>query len=282
MRRLLVLAVAGLLSAGPCVFAQPADDLKPLKAPGRGTLRGRVTWEGPLPDLTEINKALRQARDRMPEYRVPRDGRIEQQEWQISPGGGVRNVMVFLMPPPGTYFPMEKDDLDPAKAGWRKEVVMEVVELAYQPSHVVLFPQGRDAEGKVVKTGQVFKIRVRDPEHFIVRLDGDPANPGLAWLLEPGKEREVEIVPSRFPFLVSDNLHRWMRGSVRAFDHPYAVLTDGDGRFEIRNVPAGVQVRVQAWHPQTGWLSPNLRAGDPVEVPVGKVHEHTFKARLID
>jgi hypothetical protein len=282
MRRLLVLAVAGLLSVGPCVFAQPADDLKPLKAPGRGTLRGRVTWEGPLPDLTEINKALRQARDRMPNYLLPRDGRIEQQVWQISPGGGVRNVMVFLMPPPGTYFPMEKDDLDPAKAKWRKEVVMEVVELAYQPSHVILFPGGRDAEGKAVKTGQVFKVRVRDPDHFVVKVAGGAGNPGSAWLLQSGQEREAPVAPEWVPVSVSDPLHPWLQGWVRTFDHPYAVLTDGDGRFELRNVPAGVQVRVQAWHSQTGWLSPKLRAGDPVEVPVGKVVEHTFKARLID
>jgi hypothetical protein len=282
MRRLLVLAVAGLLSAGACALAQPAEDLKPLKAPGRGTLRGRVVWEGPLPDLTEINKTLRQARDRMPNYLLPRDGRIEQQVWQISPGGGVRNVMVYLMPPPGTYFAMEKDDLDPVKAKWRKDVVMEVVELAYQPSHVILFPGGRDAEGKVVKTGQGFKIRVRDPEPFNVKVCGDASNPGYNWLVPPGEEREAAIVPARAPVSVSDNLHRWLQGWVRAFDHPYAVLTDGDGRFEIRNVPAGVQVRVQAWHPMTGWLSPNLRAGDPVEVPMGKVHEHNFKARLID
>jgi hypothetical protein len=290
-RRHAIRDLAGLLSAGLIIPSQgssparaaPPGDATPLKAPGRGTLKGRVVWQGRRPDLTEIDKELKQALQRIPPQWRPKDGRIEQQVWHISHTGGLRDVMVFLIPPAGSYFPLDKGDLDPQKARWRKEVVIEAVGFSFRPNQVVLFPRGFDADGRTVATGQVFKLRVTDREPYALNLQPTTLeNPSRSWLLPPGKEQEAEIVPSRLPVCLQCQLHRWMRGWVWAYDHPYAVMTDWDGNFEIPNVPAGVKVQVQAWHAQTGWLSPKGRVGDTIEVPVGKVLEHRFTARLID
>jgi hypothetical protein len=66
-----------------------------------------------------------------------------------------------------------------------------------------------------------------------------------------------------------------MSAYARAYDHPYAAVTLGHdpavkdhkdpkyflkkddpkyGTYEIPNVPAGVKVRVVAWHPKAGYL----------------------------
>jgi hypothetical protein len=258
-----------------------ADELKPLLAPGRGTLKGRVVWDGPLPDVTEIEKELNQALERIPEDLRPKDGRIEQQVWKINRSGGVGNVLVCLLPPPGFYFPMDRNDLDPMKAGWSKEVVLDATDFVFRPHLSLLFPKGRDADGKSVATGQVFKIKPHRRVVYNVAIFDRAANDSLNYLISPGDEpREIKLAPSPMLMPVGCNIYPWMHAWIRVFDHPYAVLTDTDGNFEIRNVPAGVKVQVLAWHEGIGWLTPNGKLGDTIEVPVGKVLTHPFKARL--
>ena len=52
------------------------------------------------------------------------------------------------------------------------------------------------------------------------------------------------------------NIHQWMTGYVWAFDHPYAVVTGEDGTYEIKNVPAGTELTIVAWHEPDMYLLP--------------------------
>lgn len=45
--------------------------------------------------------------------------------------------------------------------------------------------------------------------------------------------------------------HPWERGWVAVAAHPYQVLTDAEGRFELRHVPEGTWT-LRAWHPRLG------------------------------
>lgn len=71
------------------------------------------------------------------------------------------------------------------------------------------------------------------------------------------------------------SIHPWMKAHVRIFDHPYFAITDADGKFEIKNAPAG-KFAVFYWHPTNGWLGG--RAGNkgyemdikPGDVDLGK------------
>ena len=47
---------------------------------------------------------------------------------------------------------------------------------------------------------------------------------------------------------MSCNVHPWMRAYIWAFDNPYHAVTDKDGNFEIKHIPAEVPVRLFAWH----------------------------------
>jgi hypothetical protein len=63
----------------------------------------------------------------------------------------------------------------------------------------------------------------------------------------PAKEQRL-----RFPgvIAVTCDTHAHMRAYILSFEHPYFTLTDGDGRFQIDQVPAG-SYTLQAWH--EGW-----------------------------
>ena len=50
---------------------------------------------------------------------------------------------------------------------------------------------------------------------------------------------------------VSCYAHPWQRAYVYIFDHPYAVVTDEEGRFVIKDIPPGTYTLV-AWHEELG------------------------------
>jgi hypothetical protein len=57
-----------------------------------------------------------------------------------------------------------------------------------------------------------------------------------------------------------------MSGYVRIFDHPYYAVTDEDGKFEIKNAPAG-KLRIVYWHEAKGLLGgAKGRAGEAVVI----------------
>ena len=64
----------------------------------------------------------------------------------------------------------------------------------------------------------------------------------------------------------SCTIHSWMAGHVRIFDHPYYTVTDGDGKFEIKNAPAG-KFRIVYWHENKGLRGgPPGRFGEPIVI----------------
>jgi len=73
-------AVFAMLVSAAVALAKEGEakaELKPLLAPGRGTIKGKVVWTGCLPDISDLEKQLRQAlMDRVPRYMWPKDGRI--------------------------------------------------------------------------------------------------------------------------------------------------------------------------------------------------------------
>jgi len=64
----------------------------------------------------------------------------------------------------------------------------------------------------------------------------------------------------RLPVMIGDDIHNWMRAYVIVVDHPYATVTDRDGNFEIKNLPAG-EHEFKVWHEIPGYIVKN--AGNP-------------------
>jgi RNA polymerase sigma factor (sigma-70 family) len=69
------------------------------------------------------------------------------------------------------------------------------------------------------------------------------------------------------PDQYKSDIYPWMSGFVWAFDHPYAAVTDADGKFEIKDAPAG-KWRLAVWHEGVGYLGgPAGRLGTKLTIP---------------
>ena len=71
------------------------------------------------------------------------------------------------------------------------------------------------------------------------------------------KFRTSEILPIE----VKCDIHPWMNARWLILDHPYAAVTDKDGKFEIKNLPAG-EIELRSWHEKSGYVvAPGLAKG---------------------
>jgi hypothetical protein len=79
-----------------------------------------------------------------------------------------------------------------------------------------------------------------------------------------GTVERPSLKASRQIGLVSSTIYPWMKGFFRIFDHPYFAVTDEQGRFEIRQAPAGKD-RLVVWHPEVGYVQGG-KTGIPVTI----------------
>ena len=98
-----------------------------------------------------------------------------------------------------------------------------------------------------VQVSQQLNILNSDPTPHNVNADarqndkfnqGQP--PGAAPIVKQFRRPET-VIP------VKCNQHPWMRAYIGVLQHPFFAVTDKDGRFEIKGVPAGTYTLV-AWH----------------------------------
>jgi len=73
------------------------------------------------------------------------------------------------------------------------------------------------------------------------------------------------LVAESPPIQYKCTIHGWMTGYVRIFDHPYYTVTDADGKFEIKNAPAG-KYRIIYWHENGLRGGPKGRFGEPINI----------------
>jgi len=72
--------------------------------------------------------------------------------------------------------------------------------------------------------------------------------------------KKAEQLPAR----VDCSIHPWMKAWLLVLDHPYAAVSDADGRFELPHVPAG-EWTFRVWQERVGYLK-QLQRGGAVEI----------------
>ncbi|MCA8986160.1 MAG: hypothetical protein KDA78_00870 [Planctomycetaceae bacterium] len=60
------------------------------------------------------------------------------------------------------------------------------------------------------------------------------------------------------PMQVKCDIHPWMTAYWMVIGHPYAVVTDAEGNFEIKNLPAGEHT-FRVWHERVGYIERALK-----------------------
>jgi hypothetical protein len=228
------LLLGGFLGCGagrsqPSPPSTPADERGTLFQPDTaGTIRGRVTWAGPLPHVEPFE--ITSNPESSPVLRGVR--------WRANPNapgidphsGGVVGAVVFLR------------EVDPKRARpWTH--LRPRVEIRGGEFHVM---QGADTRIGFVRRGDAVEMVSGDAECHSLHCDGA----AFFTLTFPDPDQPLSRT---FPHegvveLTSNSGFFWMRAYLFVSDHPYLTRTDVEGNFELRDVPPG-SYDVVAWLP---------------------------------
>lgn len=175
---------------------------------------------------------------------------------------GVKNVVVFLRPNGNNANAVFKaEEIHPADA--KRKVADVVID---QPCCMFV---DRVTCARVGDT-----IVVKNPAAIVHNFFWDSANNGtFNPNIQPNQNWKMPkpLVEERTPIQYKCTVHPWMTGYVRIFDHPYYAVTDDDGKFEIKNAPAG-NYRIVFWHESGVKGGAPGRFGEPIQI-AGKTLE---------
>jgi len=243
MRCLLLIAAVGF-----SVAARAADDPKYV------TVTGQVKWNGAAPP------ALAPVDVKVDKVTCCKAGPLLPSNQIVDPKSlGMKNVIVWLRPglaPDDTdrtkTFPLEKikADLQKPKA---KEHVIDQPTCQFEPRVLA----ARDGDTLVVKNSAGI------PHNINYSSDTEALN-----MLMPAKSEvklKAPLAVQRTPVAFKCDIHPWMQGRVRVFDHPYFATTDKDGKFEIKDAPVG-KWRIVYWHEDGFHKGKDGILGFPIEI----------------
>lgn len=213
---------------------------------GWGTITGQIAFNGDaIPERKEINV------DKEKEHCLSK-GKLFDEEWIVNKKNkGVANVFVWLV---DATDPKKKLPINPALAKPpTPEVVLDQPCCQFVP-HVI-----------ALREGQVLVAKNSAPISHNINYQGGKANPGKNVIIGPSSEVKIsELVASNLPIVLACNIHGWMKGYVRVFDHPYYAVSDADGKFTIKLAPAG-EYRLVVWHEGVGW-GPGGKDGQKITI----------------
>ena len=93
---------------------------------------------------------------------------------------------------------------------------------------------------------------------------------GFDTIIPAGGASMVDSVkPLKEPAPTSCAIHPWMSAFIMATPHPYIAVTDNNGQFEIKNVPAGVDLEFKVWQEKVRYVKNATVGGAPTTWPKG-------------
>jgi hypothetical protein len=243
-----------------------AAEATPIKATSFGTIKGKVTYNGEPPAREDLAPRMEGNANKSEclkgDHRDP--------TWIVGADKGVKNAVVWLRAPKGKYFdvPADHQKTEPTK-------VVDQPFCAFEPHVQVVFPSFFDEVTKKQKsTGE--KLEVKNSASFTHNTDWTPKDnlmdTGANKIIASGSTIELPIFKSAPPtkkgleqmMALKCDIHKWMTGYIWAFDHPYAAVTKDDGTYEIKNVPAGEELLIVAWHEPDAYLGDKGHSGETV------------------
>ncbi len=240
--------------AAPAAPSAPAG-----KAEGWGTLKGQVLLAGNPPAVNILQPQGKASKD--PEV-CAKEGPITNERLVVDAASkGVKNVLVYIPKPVGAISDQAKS------AASQVEVVFDQKNCIFEP-HVL-----------GVMNGANIQVKNSDPVNH--NVNSKLRNNGFNSLLAGGQTiaRPIEAA-ERQPGEVTCDIHTWMRAWWMVLDSPYFAVTDAQGNFEIKNVPAGSQ-KVVVWQeaakfvtPTSGQdvvIKPDVTTTVPFKIDAGKV-----------
>ena len=239
--------------------APPASSAPAGKAGGFGTLKGQVLLAGNPPAAGVLFAQGKATKD--PEV-CAKEGAIPNERLVVDAASkGVKNVLVYIPKPAGPISDEAKS------AASQAEIIFDQENCVFEP-HVLGVMNGA-------------KVQVKNSDSVNHNVNSRLRNNGFNTLLAGGQTiaRPIEAA-ERAPGEVTCDIHPWMRAWWMVLDSPYFAVTDAQGNFEIKNVPAGTQ-KVVVWQEAAKFVTPTsgqdvvIKADDtttaPFTIDAGKV-----------
>ena len=239
----LLLSCVGCCALVSAVSAQPAEWV---------TVKGQVVF--PADKAIPKRAALNVANDK--EHCLGKGAILDEAVIVNAKTRGVKNVVVFLRP----------DNKDPKAAFAANEI--HPADAKRKPAEVVIDQPCCMFVPRVTcaRVGDTIVVKNPSPvahNFFWDSADNGTHNPTIAaktdWKMPNALAKE------NAPIQYKCSIHPWMTGYVRIFDHPYFAVTDDDGKFEIKNAPAG-KYRIVYWHENGLRNGAAGRLGDQIEI----------------
>lgn len=204
---------SGVAVEAPTDTGGGGDD-EPVLTGDPGSISGTILFDGAAPSLPPL---VAQGTAKADPAVCAKDGDIPNQSLIVGSGGGISNVFVYLSKAPkGAEF--EKPESQP---------FLDQKACIFMP-HALLLWSGLDFE---LKNSDKVSHNVQT---FPASNSGENNN------LSPGASMVTSFRNSEpQPFPSKCAIHPWMEFWTLVVDHPFAAVTDADGKFVIPNVPPG-------------------------------------------
>ena len=196
-----------------------------------GIVSGTATFDGTAPTMKSIKM------DSDPYCALQHSSPLLKEAVIVGPTGGLKNVFVYV------------------KSGEELDALIENGELKAPTTPVRLNQAGCHYEPHVfgIMIGQMLEIQNSDQTlHNIHAMptQGGAFNIGMPgkpepWSINKGFKAKEIMVP------IKCDVHSWMNAYAGVLDHPFFGVTDDQGKFEIKDLPAGQYV-IEAWHEKLG------------------------------
>ena len=208
-----------------------------------GTVKGVVVYKGDVPKLPPVKV------DTDPKHCLSK-GPIPNEDWVVNPKNqGIRWVVVWLQPADKTAKMKIHPKLEPIKD---KEVFIDQPCCRFEPRVLAM------------REGQILTVKNSAPVPHNVNYVGI-RNPSGNYIIPPGGQYKIEnLKADRLALPIKCDIHKWMKGNVRIYNHPYFAVTDENGAFTIKDAPAGTY-RLISWQESVGW---GQGGADGVEVTI--------------
>jgi len=222
-----------------------------IAADGYGDLTGRIVFDGDVPKL------LPKVKKNAPAAKLPACCAVKDtvnDSLVINPKNkGVQHVFVYLKK-------VSKSAIHPELVKSKNpEVVFDQKECVFKPHAMVV----RTDQTVVVKSDDNVPHNTRTNPIF---------NAGVNFVVTPNDRVGVKmpkfVSKEPLPMSVECSIHPWMQAKWLVVDHPYATVTDADGRFTIPKLPAG-DYTFAIWHERVGYLDKSAKISGKKLVEAG-------------
>ncbi len=221
----------GQLGSGSSGQTQARSDTGPAQAEGWGHLTGRFVLKGtpPAPQPLNITK----------DQEFCGKHNLVDESLVVGPEGGLANVVIFVRTRRVKIHP----ELEAAKD---EPVILKNENCRFEPRIVS------------VLVGQKLYVTNPDPVAHNTNISvpgGGGGNYSIPANVDKPNDSYVFTfsLQQNVPVAVACNIHPWMKGYVVIRKTPYVAITGKDGKFELKNLPAG-ELEFQIWHEKAGFL----------------------------